>query len=308
MRPTTLFLALSAAFLMTSSLWAQARVGGSVARSGPGSTPSAIGGSGVGGSGVRIVTPGRSQSGVSIIGRSGGRAAAPGPAAIVRPGVGAFGPSAGIATRPGSQSIPPLGPSIPPLERGTAGDRVAAARRESAIFDFNRTQGRFLRRGGFLPSAPVVVVPYGYGGYAYASGDPNVIVIDRNTQTASSVEHVVTVEPERVAQARPAAEAKIIEVQPGDPEHTAGEVRVFRGGSPQQLAEKPAFYLVAMKSGVIYTSGEHWLEGETLHYVTVKGVHRSSPLDEVDLDFTRQLNAERNMPFVLEMRPVRSQN
>jgi hypothetical protein len=189
---------------------------------------------------------------------------------------------------------------------------VAVARRESAIFDFSRAQGRFLRRGGFLPSLPVVVVPYAYGDYAYASGDPNVIVIDRNTQTASSVEHVVTVEPQRVAQAKPAAEAKIIEVQPGDPEHTAeaptGDVKVFRGGLPQDFVEKAAFYLVAMKTGVIYTSGEHWLEGETLHYVTVKGVHRTAPLNDVDLDFTRQLNAERNMPFVLEMRAVSSQN
>ncbi len=309
MRRTDLLLALATASLVTTSLWAQARVGGSAARGGIGSAPSAVGGSvGTGSSGIRIGTPGRGQAGVSVIGRSGMPAASAGAPAVVLPGAGSFGPPAGITTQPRSQSIPPLGPSIPPLEQGPAGDRAASARRESVIFDFNRSQGRFLRRGGFFPSLPVVVVPYAYGGYPYAAGDSNVIVIERNTQTASSAEHVVTAAPQPAAPARPAPEPKVIEVQPGNPEHTAespaGEVRVFRGGSPQRLEEKPALYLVAFKSGVIYTSREHWLEGETLHYVTAQGSHRTAQISEVDLDFTRQLNAERNMPFVLEVRPA----
>jgi hypothetical protein len=236
----------------------------------------------------------------------------PGAAATVRPGAGSFGPVAGVSTQPRSQSIPPLGPSIPPLEPGPAGERTASARRESVIFDFNHTQGRFLRRGGFFSSLPFVVVPYAYGGYAYASNDPNVIVVDRNTQTASSAEHVITVPPQSAAPPRPAPDPKVIEVQPGQPEGTAeapaGDVKVLRGGSPQQLVEKQALYLIALKGGVIYTSREHWLEGETLHYITTQGAHQIAPLSDVDLDFTRQLNAERNMPFVLEVRPARARN
>lgn len=307
---THLSLALAAASLMTASLWAQARVGGTAGQGGVGSAPAVARGSsarGIG-SGIQMVAPGRSQSGVSIAGRPDTPASASRAAAAVRPGASTFGPAAGIATQPHSQSIPPLGPSIPPLEQGPAGERTAAARRESVIFDFNRTQGRFLRRGGFFPSLPVVVVPYAFGGYEYAAGDPNVIVVERNTQTASSAEHVVTVPPQPSAPAKPAPEPKVIEVQPGQPEGTAeapaGGVQVFRGGSPQRLEEKTAIYLVALKSGVIYTSREHWLEGETLRYITARGERRTAQISEVDLDLTRQLNAERNMPFVLEVRPA----
>ncbi len=325
MRRTNITL-LAVAFFVTTCLWAQGRIGGSRAgsgsssgQSGLGSAPGAIGGSpGRVGAGVQIVGPGspgaaihprgyigQAGSGVSIVERSQTFGAAGASSTSVRRGLGTFGSrSSGVRTSR-SQSIPPVGPSIPPLEAPAS--VAASARRESAIFDFNSAEGRFFRRRGPLHSLPFVVVPYALGSYAYAASDPQVIVVDRGTQTSSSAEHVVTADP-RPAPARPAPEPKVIEVQPGEPEHTAeapaGDVKVFRGGSPRQLAERPAIYLVALKSGVIYTSREHWLEGETFHYITAKGAHQTAPLSEVDLDFTRQLNAERNMPFVLEVRPV----
>jgi hypothetical protein len=54
---------------------------------------------------------------------------------------------------------------------------------------------------------------------------------------------------------------------------------------------------------MIHTSREHWLEGNTLHFVTKQGTRQTAGLETVDLDFTRQLNAERGLPFVLEVRP-----
>jgi hypothetical protein len=111
---------------------------------------------------------------------------------------------------PGSNSIPSLGPSIPPLDRpGSAAD----ARRDSAIFDFHRGRGGFQRRGGAFYDLPVVVVPYAYGGYGNGYGNPNVIVIDRDAQT--SAENVVTVEPQKVAAARAPFEPKVVDVEPG---------------------------------------------------------------------------------------------
>jgi hypothetical protein len=181
---------------------------------------------------------------------------------------------------------------------------VADARRDSAIFDFHRGRGGFQRRGGAFYALPVVVVPFAYGSYG-AYDNPNVIVVDRDTQT--SAEHVVTIEPQKAAQARPPVDPKIVDVEPGKAESVKegeeAQVEVLRGGSRLDLQEQQTIYLVALRSGVIHTSREHWLEGDTFHFVTKQGSRQTAALETVDLDFTRQLNAERGLPFVLEVRP-----
>ena len=182
---------------------------------------------------------------------------------------------------------------------------MADARRDSAIFDFHRGRGGFQRRGGAFYALPIVVVPYAYGDYGNGYANPNVIVVDRDTQT--SADHVVNVEPQKVAQARPPIEPKVVNVEPGKAESAKegeeSQVEVLRGGSRLDLQEQQTLYLVALRSGVIHTSREHWLEGDALHFITRQGTRQRAALEAVDLDFTRQLNAERGLPFVLEVRP-----
>ena len=90
-------------------------------------------------------------------------------------------------------------------------------------------------------------------------------------------------------------------MRPRQPEQlrARGEPEIERDGvSPDQ----PVLYLIALNSGTIYTSQEHWLEGNILHYITAKSAHNMTPLDDVDMNLTVQLNRERGLPFVIEVR------
>ena len=199
------------------------------------------------------------------------------------------------------------------------------SRRGGVIYDYNADRGGFFRRGGVFYSLPVIIVADAFGNYSQYYGSADIDVVGNGTQTSSNA-NVETVAPppleEHPASAPP--ESKIVELPPpsateeNQTEESADErsgeeqsetpqpqqeVEVLAAGSPVEFAERPTLYLVALKSGIIHTSQEHWLEGETLHYTTIKGEHWTAPLAEVDLDFTRQLNAERNLPFVLELRP-----
>jgi hypothetical protein len=43
----------------------------------------------------------------------------------------------------------------------------------------------------------------------------------------------------------------------------------------------------------------YWIEDKTLHYVTPQNTHNQVSLDLVDLDFTKKLNLNRDVPFTL---------
>ena len=95
--------------------------------------------------------------------------------------------------------------------------------------------------------------------------------------------------------------AKIYEVRPSQPEQlrARGQPEIERNeGSP----DRPVLYLIALNSGTIYTSQEHWLERNILHYITAKSDHSMMPLDDVDMNLTVQLNRERGLPFVIKVR------
>lgn len=69
--------------------------------------------------------------------------------------------------------------------------------------------------------------------------------------------------------------------------------------APAAPPEAP-FFLIAFKSHTIYSVTDHWLEGDTLHYLTTSGAHNQASLDQIDLDFTTRLNRERGVEFRLE--------
>jgi hypothetical protein len=63
--------------------------------------------------------------------------------------------------------------------------------------------------------------------------------------------------------------------------------------------DSPSYYLVAKKDHAIIAVITYWVDGETLHYVTLQGDQDRVALDLVDRDFSKQLNADRRIEFKL---------
>jgi len=59
------------------------------------------------------------------------------------------------------------------------------------------------------------------------------------------------------------------------------------------------YWLIAFKNNTIIAATDYWLDGSTLHYVTRDERHLTEPLDQIDLGFSRQINAERGADFRL---------
>lgn len=120
--------------------------------------------------------------------------------------------------------------------------------------------------------------PYGYSnpnGYASYQTSPNVTVVypqtaqPAQTQTATPI----TREYDQYGQ----------EVRPGGASAASG--------SP--------VYLIAFNDRSIRAATAYWVDGRTLHYVTLEHQETQVPLDSVDRSLSLQLNRERNVPFQL---------
>lgn len=61
----------------------------------------------------------------------------------------------------------------------------------------------------------------------------------------------------------------------------------------------PVVFLIAMKDHTIFPAVAYWVDGDTLNYITIQGVHNRASLDLVDRDFSKQLNDERHVDFAL---------
>jgi hypothetical protein len=136
----------------------------------------------------------------------------------------------------------------------------------------------------------------GAGGYnpgpGYAEGysaqaAPPTVIINQNFQTDSvhpqfrDYSNVQLPEPGVVAAPPPAA---------------APSATPTPGGLPD---DQPTIFLIAMQDHSIRPVIAYWVQGDTLHYVSRDGVLDQASLALVDRDFSKQLNAERNVPFAL---------
>jgi hypothetical protein len=159
---------------------------------------------------------------------------------------------------------------------------------------------------------PVVVSPYGYGGYGYgyapgytadygANGDPNnggnyayaqpptpVVVINQNFQpdTVNPVlrDYSNTPLPEPTLKTYQNS-SHPYDDQPSD--------------APRLADDQPTIFLIAMKDHTILPSIAYWVMSDTLNYVTVDGRMNRVSMDLVDRDFSKQLNDERHVEFKL---------
>ena len=137
--------------------------------------------------------------------------------------------------------------------------------------------------------------PYAYGGYAdpgytsaYSAGyesnpSPNVTVLyPANPQTT----------PVYTTPAQPVIrnyDQYGQEVQPGY--MAPAPASTGSAGSP--------IYLIASKDQVIRAAASYWVDGRTLHYVTLQHEEKTIPLDSVDRPLSLDLNRERRVPFQL---------
>ena len=124
-----------------------------------------------------------------------------------------------------------------------------------------------------------------YPGYTYPvyqyNPSPNVTVIYPGQQQQAAA-------PAYTAPAQPATRAYDQygqQVQPG------ASAPAAPSGSP--------IYLIAMKDQTIRAAASYWVDGRTLHYVTLQHQETQTPLDSVDRGLSLQLNRERRVTFSL---------
>ena len=79
------------------------------------------------------------------------------------------------------------------------------------------------------------------------------------------------------------------------------EIREYSedGYSTFRKYERPIYLIAFHNQEVIRAAEAYWVEGNTLHYVTLQHERKQAPLDSVDRSFTYRLNRERHVDFRL---------
>lgn len=134
---------------------------------------------------------------------------------------------------------------------------------------------------GYNPG-PGNAEPYSAGPFA-AEPAPPTVIINQNFQTDS-------VRPQfRDYSNVPLPQPGAVAAPPAAPSQSTGAL----------ADDQPTIFLIAMQDHSIRPVIAYWVQGDTLHYVSREGVLDQVSLAQVDRDFSRQLNAERNVPFAL---------
>jgi hypothetical protein len=73
------------------------------------------------------------------------------------------------------------------------------------------------------------------------------------------------------------------------------------GGPSPSLSSNsgPTIYLIAFRDGTIRAAVAYWVQSDTLHFVTTDHESKMTPLNSVDRELSRQINAERRVQFSL---------
>jgi len=56
---------------------------------------------------------------------------------------------------------------------------------------------------------------------------------------------------------------------------------------------------ISLKSGVIEAAASYWVNGYTLHYVSLQHEEKQTPVESIDRTLTNQLNRERHVTLNL---------
>lgn len=135
--------------------------------------------------------------------------------------------------------------------------------------------------GGYN-SGPGYAEPYSAGSYAAEQAPaPPTVIINQNFQTDS-------VRPQiRDYSNVPLPQPGVVATPPAAP-------------APAALADdQPTIFLIAKQDHTIIPVIAYWVQGDTLNYISVEGAPNHLSLALVDRDLSKQLNAERHVPFAL---------
>jgi len=80
------------------------------------------------------------------------------------------------------------------------------------------------------------------------------------------------------------------------------QLRMAESSPPRERAPLPLLTLIVLKDQTIIPVTEYWLEDGSIFYITSTGRQDSVAVRELDWEMTTQLNAERNVDFVLRSR------
>jgi hypothetical protein len=72
--------------------------------------------------------------------------------------------------------------------------------------------------------------------------------------------------------------------------------------SSQAPSSSSPVYLIAFRDHTIRAAVAYWVDGNTLHYVTLEHEPRQAQLSSVDNELSNALNRERRVPFSLPLR------
>jgi hypothetical protein len=135
----------------------------------------------------------------------------------------------------------------------------------------------------------------GYAGpySAYSGGPapvPPTVIINQNFQPDS-------VRPQlRDYSNVPLPEPGAVTVPPGAPAQPAFPPVAT---TPALADDQPTIFLIAMQDHTIHPVIAYWVQGDTLNYISLDGAPSHVSLTLVDRNFSKQLNAERKVPFAL---------
>jgi hypothetical protein len=153
------------------------------------------------------------------------------------------------------------------------------------------------RRSSSVVGYPVYVGGYsGYYGDQQAPQQPNVVIVNQPPPPQQAPTVIIN---QNFGPLPPQTDA----AQSDDPTS-----HVFQPQSQQQPVDASSsqrYYLLAFKDASVYSALAYWIEDKTLHYVTPGNTHNQASLDLVDVEFTKKLNQDRNVPFTLAPSPAR---
>jgi hypothetical protein len=139
-------------------------------------------------------------------------------------------------------------------------------------------------RSGSRYVGPVYYVPNAYDASGYVAPPPDSVSVAQ-----PMVVNNYFISPGSSVPGAPIPEATSAELRPQD------DVPPPQPGDP--LVEPTSYYLIAYKDHSMYSALAYWVEGDTLHYVTLQNTHNQASMNLIDLDQTYKLNSERSVPF-----------
>ena len=213
-------------------------------------------------------------------------------------------PGAGFGNVINPSGVPQLFGVVNPIY--SPGNLTFAQRLGATVTGSDWAVGAYHRqrwRGGIVPVP--VYIGGGYGGYgfdSYYQPQPNVTVINV-PQPSPTVIVNQSYAPDamrpQVTEVGPETPATMSTYQAPVTQYAEGLPLSESMRPPSNADGRPTVYLVAMKSGEVYTALAYWLEDGTVHYITSRHAHNRASVELVDVELSRQLNEERGLKFNL---------